>query len=215
MTVYDVDTLRALVRPDRVHRDFYVSPEVFELEMERIFGRAWLIVGHDSQVPDPGDYVTLTVAGQPVIMSRVVDGRVHLLFNRCSHRGAQICTARSGNAKRFECPYHGWVYHTDGTHAGAPYPNRYAAGFLDGGAFDLAKVPRMAIHRGFVFASLSGEGPDLDEFLGPMKGHIDDMVDRAPEGEVEACAGVFRYRFGANWKIQMENQNDLYHPMFP
>ena len=122
MAAYDNDTLRALVRPDRVHRDFYVSPEVFELEMERIFGRAWLIVGHESQVPHPGDYVTPAVAGQPVIMSRGGDGRVHLLFNRCSHRGARVCTERSGNAKRFECPYHGWVYHTDGTHAGAHIP---------------------------------------------------------------------------------------------
>ena len=88
------------------------------------------------------------------------------------------------------------------------------SGFLKGGEFDLAKVPRMAIYRGFVFACLSADGPDLDEFLGPMKSHIDAMVDRAPDGEVEACAGTFRYRFGANWKIQMENQNDLYHPMF-
>ena len=214
MTAYENDALRDLVKPDRVHREFYTSPAVFELEMERIFGRAWLIVGHDSQVPNPGDYITTTLCRKPVIMSRHSDGRVHLLFNRCSHRGAQVCTELKGNATRLECPYHGWVYHTDGSLAGAPYPKRYAEGFLDGGDFDLAKVPRTAIYRGFVFGSLSAEGPDLDEFLGPMKSHIDDMVDRAPDGEVEACAGVFRYRFGANWKIQMENQNDLYHPMF-
>ncbi len=214
MVAYDTDALRGLVKPDRVHRDFYTSPEVFELEMERIFGRAWLIVGHDSQVPNPGDYITTTLSRKPVIMSRHKDGRVHLLFNRCSHRGAQVCTELKGNATRLECPYHGWVYNTDGSLAGAPYPKRYARDFLKGGDFDLAKVPRMAIYRGFVFGSLSADGPDLDEFLGPMKSHIDDMVDRAPDGEVEACAGVFRYRFGANWKIQLENQNDLYHPMF-
>ncbi len=214
MTAYENDALRDLVKPDRVHRDFYTSPDVFEMEMERIFGRAWLMVRHDSQVPNPGDYITTTFCRKPVIMSRHSDGRVHLLFNRCSHRGAQVCTELKGNATRLECPYHGWVYHTDGSHAGAPYPKRYAPGFLKGGGFDLAKVPRMAIYRGFVFGSLSADGPDLDEFLGPMKSHIDDMVDRAPDGEVEACAGVFRYRFGANWKIQMENQNDLYHPMF-
>jgi benzoate/toluate 1,2-dioxygenase alpha subunit len=214
MENYDPEALRQLVQSDRVHRDFYTSPEVFEIEMERIFGRAWLIIGHDSQVPNKGDYVTTTLAGQPVIMSRHADGKVRVMFNRCTHRGAQICTEFRGNTERFECPYHGWVFHTDGRHAGAPYPKRYADGFLKNGGFDLVQVPRQAIYRGFVFGSLSADGPDLDAFLGPMKDHIDHMVDRAPDGEVEACGGVFRYRFGANWKIQLENQNDLYHPMF-
>ena len=214
MTVREDRDLRTLVKPDRVHRDFYTCPRVFELEMERIFARAWLLVGHDSQVPGPGDFVTATLCRHPVIMSRHRDGRVHVMFNRCSHRGAQICTEPSGNVRRFECPYHGWVYDTDGRHAGAPYPARYAEGFLKRGRFDLAAVPRVAVYRGFVFASLSEEGPGLDDFLGPMRSHIDAMVGRAPNGEVEASAGAFRYRFGANWKIQMENQNDLYHPMF-
>ena len=214
MTDYDTEALRALVGGDRVHRDFYVSPAVFDLEMERIFGRAWLFVGHASQVPSPGDFVTTRMCRQPVIMSRHSDGEIHVMFNRCTHRGAQVCTEPRGNRKRFECPYHGWAFNTDGSHAGAPYPKRYAPEFLKSRDLDLAKVPRMAVYRGFVFASLSADGPDLDEFLGPMKAHIDDMVDRAPDGEVEASAGAFRYRFGANWKIQIENQNDMYHPMF-
>jgi phenylpropionate dioxygenase-like ring-hydroxylating dioxygenase large terminal subunit len=214
MKEFDTEALRGLVRADRVHRDIYTNPDIFELEMERIFGRAWLFVGHASQVPSPGDYVTTTLARQPVIMSRHGDGKIHLLFNRCTHRGAKICTDFKGNSKRFECPYHGWVYQTDGSHAGAPYPKRYTAEFLSSGELDLVKVPRMAMYRDFVFGSLSTDGPDLDEFLGPMKRHIDDMVNRSPDGELEACAGVFRYRFNANWKIQMENQNDLYHPMF-
>lgn len=211
---YDTEALRALVRPDRVHKDFYVSPTVFEIEMARIFGRAWLFVGHASQIPSPGDFVTTRLCRQPVIMSRHSDGEVHVMFNRCTHRGAQVCTELKGNARRFECPYHGWVFNSDGSLAGAPYPKRYAKEFLASDELGLAKLPRVAVYRGFVFASLSHDGPDLDEFLGPMKSHIDDMVDRAPDGEVEASAGVFRYRFGANWKIQIENQNDIYHPMF-
>ena len=214
MTDLNTAALRALVRPDRVHRDFYVSPAVFELEMARIFARAWLFVGHASQIPAPGDFITTRVCRQPVIMSRDEDGEIHLLFNRCTHRGAQVCVLPRGTARRFECPYHGWVFRTDGSHAGAPYPGRYAKGFLDGGRLDLARVPRMAVYRGFVFGCLSAEGPTLEDFLGPMRAHIDDMVDRAPDGEIEASAGVFRYRFQANWKIQIENQNDLYHPMF-
>ncbi len=213
MATYNKDALRALIKSDRVHRDYYLNPEIFELEMERIFKRSWLCIGHESQVPEPFDFVTTTLAGQPVIMSRDREGEMHVMFNRCTHRGAQICTRPSGNARRFECLYHGWTFDADGAHAGAPYPDRYAPGFIKEGNFDLAK-PRMAIYRGFVFANLSEDGPDLEEFLGPMLGHIDHMVDRAPDSEVEACAGMFRYRFDANWKIQLENLNDLYHPMF-
>lgn len=212
-TILKTDALRGLVQPDRVHRDFYIDPDIFELEMERIFGRAWLFIGHTSQVPNPGDYVTSTIARQPVIMSRHRDGEVHVMFNRCTHRGAKLCTEQSGNAKRFECPYHAWVFNTDGSFAGAPYPKRYKD-VLDKGDYGLARLPRMAIYRGFVFGSLAPDGPDIFEFLGPMKDQIDAFVDRAPDGEVEACAGVFRYRFDANWKLQMENQTDVYHIMF-
>jgi len=214
MTAYDLTALRDLVKPDRVHRDFYTDPNVFDLEMERIFGHAWLFIGHTSQVPNPGDYVTTTLARQPVIMSRHRDGEVHVIFNRCTHRGAQVCLEQFGNTKRFECPYHAWVFNTDGSFAGAPYPKGYKDGFLNKEELDLVKIPRMAIYRGFVFGSLSADGPDIFEFLGPMKEHIDSFVDRAPDGEVEACAGMFRYRFAANWKLQMENQTDVYHIMF-
>lgn len=209
----DNDALRALIKPDRVHRDYYLNPEIFELEMERIFKRSWLCIGHDSQVPEPFDFVTTSLAGQPVILTRDRDGEVHLMFNRCTHRGAQICTRPNGNAQRFECPYHGWVFHSDGVHAGAPYPGRYAEGFIEAGHFDLAR-PRTEIYRGFVFACLSDDAPDFAEFMGPMLSCIDHMVDRAPDGELEASAGMFRYRYDGNWKIQIENLNDLYHPMF-
>jgi len=214
MAPFDADGLIELVKTDRVHRDFYINPEVFEMEMERIFGRIWLFVGHTSQVPKAGDYITTTIARQPVILSRHSDGQVHVVFNRCTHRGAQVCLEQSGNTQRFECPYHAWVFNTDGSFAGAPYPKGYEKGFLEKEKLDLVKIPRMEIYRGFVFGSLSSDGLDIDEFLGPMKEHIDAFVDRAPDGEVEACAGVFRYRYQGNWKLQMENQTDVYHIMF-
>ncbi|MBT3533050.1 MAG: Rieske 2Fe-2S domain-containing protein [Rhodospirillaceae bacterium] len=211
MTSYDNNALRELVKPDRVHRDFYIDPDVFDLEMDRIFGRAWLFVGHASQVPNRGDYITTTIARQPVIMSRHRDGEVHVMFNRCTHRGAQVCLEQFGNAKRFECPYHAWVYNTDGSFAGAPYPKGYEDGFLEKEKLDLVKIPRMAIYRGFVFGSLSADGPDIDEFLGPMKANIDDLVDRAPDGEIMLDAGIHRYFFRGNWKLQVENVLDSYH----
>jgi benzoate/toluate 1,2-dioxygenase alpha subunit len=213
MTALDTDSLRALIRPDRVHRDYYTDPNIFKLEMERIFGRSWLCLGHESQVKEPFDFMTTRLAGQPVIVTRDRDGEVHVMFNRCTHRGAVVCTAPKGSQRRFECPYHGWVFHADGKLAGTPYPRRYAPGFIEEGNFDLAR-PRVEIYRGFIFANLSQEGPDLAEFMGPMLGCIDHMVDRAPDGELEAPAGMFRYRWDGNWKIQLENLNDLYHPMF-
>jgi benzoate/toluate 1,2-dioxygenase alpha subunit len=213
MTSYDINAIRDLVQPDRVHKDFYINPEVFEMEMERIFGRIWLFVGHTSQVPNNGDYITTTVARQPVIMSRDRKGEVHVMFNRCTHRGSQVCLEQFGNTKRFECPYHAWVFNNDGSFAGAPYPKGYEDGFLAKEKLDLVKLHRMEIYRGFVFVSLSNDVPDIDEFLGPMKDHIDSFCDRSPVGEVEACAGVFRYRYDGNWKLQMENQTDVYHIM--
>jgi benzoate/toluate 1,2-dioxygenase alpha subunit len=209
----DARELRALIRPDRVHRDFYVNPELFELEMERIFGRAWLFVAHESQVPNPGDFLSVTLARQPLLVTRDAAGAVHVLLNRCAHRGAQVCTEPYGHTAQLRCPYHGWTYALDGSRLGVPYRKRYAEEFLATEAMRLEPIPRMEMHRGFIFGSFAPSGPSLQTCFGPMMSHLDDMVDRAPEGEIEV-GRPFRYRFNANWKIQLENQNDMYHPMF-
>src|SRR5690348_15078928 len=85
-----VRPLSSLIEPGRVHRDVYTDAQIFELEMERIFGRAWLYVGHASQVKAPGDYITTDLGRQPVIMVRHRDGTIHVLLNRCTHRGAKV-----------------------------------------------------------------------------------------------------------------------------
>ena len=212
---YDDATIRGLVQPDRIHRNLYIDPALFELEMERIFGRAWIYVGHDSQVAKPGDYIATTIGRQPIVMSRHRDGAIHVLFNRCGHRGAKVVGNREGNVPFFRCCYHGWTYRTDGTLRGIPLKNGY-----DGTDFDMAdpqysmmKVPRVELYRGFVFASLAEEGPDLTTYLGDARSSIDDMVDRAPDGELEVIGGCFRVLFRANWKIFLENLNDTMHPM--
>src|SRR3979411_3555488 len=112
-TSLDLRSIDALVEPGRVHRRVYTDPEIFELEMERIFGRAWLFVGHTSQVPNPGDYITTELGRQPVIMARHSDGKVHVLLNRCSHRGAKVVNERQGHATRLVCCSHGWSFHND------------------------------------------------------------------------------------------------------
>ena len=120
--------IAALIRPGRVHRRVYTDPEIFELEMERIYGRAWLFVGHTSQVPNPGDYITTELARQPVIMIRHSDGNIKLLFNRCAHRGAKLAPLRTGHAPRITCCYHGWTFDSDGTLLHVPVPEGCSAG---------------------------------------------------------------------------------------
>jgi phenylpropionate dioxygenase-like ring-hydroxylating dioxygenase large terminal subunit len=202
-----------LIEPGRVHRDVYTDPELFELEMERIFGRAWLFVGHASQVPQAGDLVTTELGRQPVIMVRHRDGKVHVLLNRCTHRGAKVVNERKGNAPRLTCCYHGWSYDTDGRLAAVPVPEGCAADF-DKEAFGLARAPRVGEYRGFVFASLAAKGPSFEDHIGPMKGNIDDLVDRAPDGELALDAGMHRYAYNGNWKLQVENVLDSYHVPF-
>ncbi|MBE3589338.1 MAG: Rieske 2Fe-2S domain-containing protein [Firmicutes bacterium] len=205
--------VNALVAEDRVHRRLYTDPAVFEAEMERIFERTWVFVGHESEIAEPGDYKTTYIGRQPVILSRHSDGSIHVLMNRCMHRGALVCRAERGNSSVFRCMYHGWVYNSRGDLVGVPYPGGYGPDF-DREALALPRAPRVASYRGFVFASLSPEGETLEEHLGKAKDYLDLILDAAPEGTVSVRSGVERYAFPANWKLQIENLLDGYHPNF-
>src|SRR2546428_5768520 len=118
---------KALVQDDRIHVSLYTDPRIFADEMDRIFTRGWVFVGHDSEIPRHGDYVTRTLGNQPVIMVRDKDGGVSVLVNRCMHRGTMLCTAGRGATRTFMCPYHGWTYDLDGTLLDVPYPGGYAS----------------------------------------------------------------------------------------
>ncbi|MGB0577749.1 MAG: aromatic ring-hydroxylating oxygenase subunit alpha [Alphaproteobacteria bacterium] len=204
------DEISKLIEPGRVHRKVYTDSDVFELEMERIFGRAWMFAGHTSQIPNAGDYVTSDIGRQPIIFIRHKDGTPQVLLNRCAHRGPKVCNEPCGNAKALTCLYHGWTYDTDGTLLDVSMPEG-AASHFDKKDFGLAKTPRMGEYRGFVFVSLADTGVSFDEFIGPMKANIDDLVDRAPDGEISLDAGMHRYYFRGNWKLQVENVLDSYH----
>lgn len=215
MTTLTLERLRHLVREDRVHRDVYIDPAIFALEMERIHGRAWVYVGHTSQVPYPGDYVTTTIGLQPVIMSRHSDGTVHVLHNRCGHRGAKVLNQERGSAPQFRCLYHGWAYATDGELLAVPLPDFYPAGYdLADRRLGLAPAARVESYRGFVFASLAPDAVDLRTHLGRATDLIDELVNRSPEGEVEVFGGRLRYEIRGNWKLQAENLADQYHVPF-
>jgi benzoate/toluate 1,2-dioxygenase alpha subunit len=209
------DLIRSLVRPDCVHRDVYIDPELFELEMEELWSRTWIYVGHESQVSRAGDYLTTTIGTEPVIMVRHTDGSVRVLRNRCAHKGTKVVTDRTGNAGRFlRCPYHGWSYRTDGSLAAVPRAEGYAGtGFADCDAGRGLSLPSATCsYRGLVFARLS-EGPEFHEYFGDSLSSIDYMADRSPAGEMEIAGGVLRYLHNCNWKIFVENLNDTMHPM--
>lgn len=211
----DSDRISALIRPDQVHRDVYCDPELFELEMQRLWGRAWIYVGHDSQVPKPGDYYTTDIAGQPIVMVRAADGAVHVLLNRCAHKGAKVVSAVSGNCRgQLRCPYHGWTFRTDGSLRTVPLKAGYNdTAFAESNAAKGLTRLDSASHRGFVFTRLSKDGPSFHNYFGESLSSIDNMADRSPEGRLEVTGGVLRYMHNCNWKMFIENLNDTMHPM--
>jgi len=205
----DIDSL---VGADRAHRRLYSDPAIFELEMERIFSRAWLYVAHESEVQNAGDFVTARMARLPVIATRDSEGAINVLVNRCGHRGAMVCQEERGNTRAFRCPYHGWSYRNDGTLRGVPNRQTWPEGYdFTRPHMQMPRVPRVATYRGFVFASLAEQGPDLVSYLGPATTAIDDLLDRSPSGEIERAGGTLRYYVNANWKIPTENYNDFGH----
>lgn len=205
----------ALVEPDRVHRRVYTDPAIFDLEMERIWGRTWIYVGHESQVREPGRYYATTIGRQPVLLTRHSDGAFYVLHNRCAHKGALLVGDRCGKLKELRCCYHGWRFDFDGKLLGIPLEHGYDDTRFDrkGEEANMQRVARAESYRGFVFASLSPDVPDLETWLGGVASSIDNMVDRAPDGELEVAGGVLRYEHDCNWKFFVENLNDMMHPM--
>jgi phenylpropionate dioxygenase-like ring-hydroxylating dioxygenase large terminal subunit len=203
-----------LVQEDRIHGRVYTDPTIYEEEIDKIFSRGWVYVGHASEIPRPGDFRVTDIGGQSVIMVRDDSGQVQLLMNRCIHRANAVCQVERGNAKIFRCAYHGWTYRNNGELAGITYQDRYDGVFREED-HSLRKVPRMGTYRGFVFGNLSPAGISLDEHLGRhVKDQIDLFVDLSPEGELDVTAGVHKYGYRANWKFQVENSMDGYHANF-
>jgi fatty-acyl-CoA synthase len=201
------------IEADRVHGSLYTDPEVFARELERIWYRTWVFVGHESEVPEPGDYVRKSIGPQPLIMSRDRSGQIHLLLNRCAHRANLVCDAERGNSSAFRCPYHGWTFSNDGRLLGYPFNSGYGGTALKS-ELGLGRVPRVAEYRGFVFGSFATEGPSLEEHLGAAAEAIDRLCRLSPQEEVEVTAGWVKHRVKANWKMLLENETDGYHPKF-
>src|SRR4051812_37015854 len=202
-----------LVRGHAVHRAAYVDPGIYALEQERIFRRAWLYVGHESEIPAAGDYALATLGGDEILLVRQEDGSVAALHNRCAHRGARVAVNPGKAARALRCPYHAWTYRLDGTLLGVPLPEGYAEP-IAGQAASLARVPKVESYRGFIFATHDAAAPPLPHYLGPLASAFDNMVDRAPAGNVTRFGGRLQPEYRGNWKMFMENALDLVHPGF-
>lgn len=202
----------ALIRPDHVHGSLYTDPAIYQLELDRIWRRGWVYVGHVSEVPNPNDYIMKSIGPEPILMTRDREGQVHLLHNRCPHRGNRVCMTDKGQARSFTCPYHGWTFGNDGALKGYPFPSGYEG--VDRKDLGLGRVARVGIYKGFVFGCLSAEGITLEEHLGAARDAIDALCLNSPEGEVEITAGFLKHKVRANWKFLVENETDGYHPSF-
>jgi phenylpropionate dioxygenase-like ring-hydroxylating dioxygenase large terminal subunit len=199
----------ALVREDRVHGSLYVEPDVYAEEMDRIFRRGWVFVGHESETPEPGDWVTRRLGRENVIMVRDKDGALHVVANRCSHRGNALCWQERGNAKSFQCTYHGWTFGLDGSLRGIPYPGGIGRGRE---ALPLDRPGQVETYRGFVFANVSGDAGPLSQHLGAGGTElIDRLCDLSPTGSIRLSAGWIGHAIQSNWKMWPESDNDGYH----
>jgi phenylpropionate dioxygenase-like ring-hydroxylating dioxygenase large terminal subunit len=189
----------------------YTDPRTFELERERLFLRCWNFVCHASEVREPGDFLTTTVAGQPLVVVRTRSGEIKAFFNTCRHRAAQVVREPSGNAAAFTCFYHLWTYDLDGTLTGVPeigsYTTSYCPGGLDKAETSLVRVRAETVH-GLVFVCFDDAAPDLLTFLG-----ADFAAELAlPLGSPELRVGRdWAKLLRANWKMEPENSRDGYH----
>jgi len=194
-----------------VSRQIFFSEEIYRQELERIFARCWLFLAHESQIPEPGDYVTNYMGEDPVIVCRDSQGKVRAFLNSCRHRGMKICRTDGGNATAFRCSFHGWTYANDGKLIGVPYHKEGYWGELDRERWGLLEVSRLASYGGFIFGCWDEGAARLEAYLGDLRWYLDILLER-PLGGLEVIPGQQRYVIAANWKIAAENfTGDTYH----
>jgi len=180
---------------------FYTDPDVYDLEMERVVGRNWILAGHQSELPQPGDFKVLNVAKESAIIVRGSDGKLRAFANVCRHRGSLVCLESEGHVDKFMCPYHGWMYDIDGKLTAA----RSMDGEFDKSGYGLNPVSLDIVH-GLVLICFSDDPPGLD-------GAKRDLAEPMAIFDFEnmKLAAHKSYDIPANWKLSIENYQECYH----
>jgi phenylpropionate dioxygenase-like ring-hydroxylating dioxygenase large terminal subunit len=211
-----VDTDRGIIS-----RELFVNRDVFDAELERVFTRAWLLVGHEGLIPDPDDYFVSRMGKDSVILTRNQQNEIMVFLNSCPHRGMKVCRYDQGNEAVFTCPYHGWSFSTNrdrvevpGQLVGVPHFEAGYSGNLDRVKWGLPRCPNVINYKGSIWASWDPDAPAFEDYLGDMKLYLDTALDHrdgAPGGS-ELLGGVQKWRIRCNWKTVSENfAGDLYH----
>jgi phenylpropionate dioxygenase-like ring-hydroxylating dioxygenase large terminal subunit len=198
----DIPTLVQNRRPGySLERPFYTHPDIFQLELEKIWMRYWIYVGHASQLPDAGSYFTYQIGTEPVLLVRGEDGQVRAFMNVCRHRGSLVCNEPQGRAKKLVCPYHQWVYDLDG---------RLRTAKLAPDDFDLQEHGLHPIHcrdlEGLLFISFAENPPDFGLL---EQAYLPDLRPYAMRRTKIAYSS--KYVVQSNWKLIAENFRECYH----
>jgi len=202
-----VDAEKGIISPR-----IFVDPEIYQLEMKKVFAKSWNFVAHETEIPNPGDYVTRYAGNDRVIVTRTEDGGINVFLNVCMHKGMQLCRTDCGNTKSFTCIYHGWNYDLEGTVIGTPAAKIAYRGLFEKSKFQLPKA-RVGVYAGLVFATFNDDAPSLEDWLGNAKFYLDVYFNRTPKG-MEVIGEPMRWVFNANWKSAADNfASDSYHTL--
>lgn len=183
---------------------FYTSQEIYDLEIEKIWMKDWLFVGRVEEFPKPGDYRTMEIAGEAIVITRDEEGKLNTFSNICSHRGAEVAWG-AGNAKDFSCPYHAWLYDLKGNLIKAARTKA-----VEGFDFKNCSLPRIKIDTwgGFIFINFDENSPTLAEFLDADR--VREVAEFLRPDDVH-LVDTHTFELDCNWKLVPENLIDVYH----
>ncbi|MCD5422698.1 aromatic ring-hydroxylating dioxygenase subunit alpha [Rhodococcus pyridinivorans] len=208
------DDLKTLVSTEKgeIDRRIFTDQDIFDQEMREIFGRAWLFLCHESQIPKAGDFVEAPMGRDNVLVVRQKDKTIRALLNTCSHRGNAVCRAEEGNTKNFMCTYHGWTFDLGGKLVGVPGLDTFYGDNLDKSKLGLRQVAQLDSYKGFVFGTFDPDAPPLYDFLGATGRLGMDLIAERGE-DMEIVPGIQKFVIDCNWKFTVDNLFDWYHPI--